>query len=92
MFGIIRNIVLVFLLLTVIYALLSLTANWRERSRLATEYELQSDLKKTTLDKDVFIAEGMKRYGRSYKPKLILGVYIVPGAIMGLLIYLAQYT
>ena len=39
----------------------------------------------------IFIARGMKRYARSYKPKLILGVYIIPGAVMGLLMYLAQY-
>jgi len=45
-----------------------------------------------TEDKDVFIARGMKRYGRSYKPKLILGVYVIPGLVMGFLIYLAQYT
>ena len=42
-------------------------------------------------EKDVFIARGMKRYARSYKPKLILGVYIIPGAVMMLLMYLAQY-
>jgi len=92
MFGLLRNIVIVFLLLTIVYAVLSFTASWRERSRLGSEYELQSELKKTTLEKDVFIAQGMKRYGRSYKPKLILGVYIVPGAIIGFLVYLAQYT
>jgi len=92
MFPLIRNIVIIFLLLTIIYAVLSFTARWRERSRLASEYEVQSELKKTTMEKDVFIAVGMKRYGRSYKPKLILGVYVVPGAIMALLVYLAQYT
>lgn len=92
MFPLIRNIVIIFLLLTIVYAVLSFTARWRERSRLSAEYELQSELKKTTMEKDVFIATGMKRYGRSYKPKLILGVYVVPGAILGLLVYLAQYT
>jgi len=45
-----------------------------------------------TEDKETFVARGMKKYGRSYKPKLILGVYIIPGLIMGFLIYLAQYT
>ena len=33
----------------------------------------------------------MKAYDRSLKPKLILGVYIIPGAIAALLIWLAQY-
>lgn len=91
MIGLLRNIVLIFLLLSVAYAILSFTASWRQRSRLQSEYETQSELKKTTLDKDIFVAQGMKRYSRSYKPKLILGVYIIPGAIAGFLIYLAQY-
>ena len=92
MFPLIRNIVIIFLLLTIVYAVLSFVSRMKERARLAADYELQSDLKKTTIEKDIFIAAGMKKYGRSYKPKLILGVYVIPGAIMSFLVYLAQYT
>lgn len=92
MFGIIRNIVIIFILLSIAYAILSFTARIKHRVQMEVEYKSQSELRQITEDKDVFVARGMKRYGRSYKPKLILGVYIIPGVVMGFLIYLAQYT
>ena len=92
MFVLIRNIVIVFLLLSVAYAILSFTARVKQRSQLEAEYKSQSELKQVTEEKEVFVARGMKRYGRSYKPKLILGVYVIPGFVMAFLIYLAQYT
>ena len=91
MFAIVRNIVIVFLLLSIAYAILSFTARVKQRVQLEAEYKTQSDLRQQSEEKEIFIARGMKRYGRSYKPKLILGVYIIPGLIIGFLIYLAQY-
>lgn len=92
MFILVRNIVIIFLLLSVAYAILSFTARVKQRVQLEAEYKTQSEIKQVTEDKETFVARGMKKYGRSYKPKLILGVYIIPGLIMGFLIYLAQYT
>jgi hypothetical protein len=92
MFPIIRNVVIIFILLSIAYAILSFTARMRQRASLEADYKTQSEIKQVTEKKDVFVARGMKRYGRSYKPKLILGVYVIPGLIMGLLIYLAQYA
>jgi len=92
MFVLIRNIVIIFLLLSVAYAILSFTARVKHRVQLEAEYKSQSELRQITEDKETFMARGMKKYGRSYKPKLILGVYVIPGLIMGFLIYLAQYT
>jgi len=91
MFIIVRNIVIVFLLLSIAYAILSFTARVKQRVQLEAEYKTQSDLRQQAEEKEIFVARGMKRYGRSYKPKLILGVYIIPGLIIGFLIYLAQY-
>lgn len=91
MFILVRNIVIIFLLLSVAYAILSFTARVKQRVQLESEYKTQSELRQQSEDKEMFIARGMKRYGRSYKPKLILGVYVIPGLIIGFLIYLAQY-
>jgi len=91
MFILVRNIVIIFLLLSVAYAILSFTARVKQRVQLESEYKTQSELRQQSEDKEMFIARGMKRYGRSYKPKLILGVYVIPGIIIGFLIYLAQY-
>lgn len=92
MFALVRNIVIVFLLLSVAYAILSFTARVKHRVQLESEYKTQSELRQMSEDKEVFVARGMKKYGRSYKPKLILGVYVIPGLIISFLIYLAQYT
>lgn len=92
MFALVRNIVIVFLLLSAAYAILSFTARVKHRVQLESEYKTQSELRQMSEDKEVFVARGMKKYGRSYKPKLILGVYVIPGLIISFLIYLAQYT
>ena len=92
MFILVRNIIIIFLLLSVAYATLSFTARVKHRVHLEADYKTQSELRQQSEEKDKFVARGMKRYGRSYKPKLILGVYIIPGAIMAFLIYLAQFT
>jgi len=92
MFALLRNIVILFVLLTIVYALLSFLARFRERARLSAEWEAQSELRKQSQDRETFIALGMRAYARSYRPKLILGVYIVPAAVIGLLLYLAQVS
>ena len=92
LFSLVRNIIIIFLLLSVAYAILSFTARIKQRVNLEAEYKTQSELRQMSEEKDVFIARGMKKYARSYKPKLILGVYVIPGLVMGLLMYLALYT
>jgi len=91
MFGIVLKIIIIFLILTVAYAVLNFTTRIKQRVNLEAEYKTQSELRQMSEEKDVFVARGMKRYARSYKPKLILGVYIIPGLIIGFLIYLAQF-
>ncbi len=132
----IRNIVIIFVLLSIAYTVLSIRARMVQRAKLAAEYtarqipqkkpsekpsenssenssgkptkrrlkkwqkrrsKKQSEkstekLENTTVSKKEFIARGMQIYGKSYRPKLIFGVYLVPIAVMAVLIYLAQYS
>lgn len=90
MIGLIRNIVIIFLVLTVVYVILSQWSRWRERVRLAEEYLAKTDLVHEGESEDAFIARGMARYNRSLRPKLFLSVYAIPGGIATLLIWLAQ--
>lgn len=92
MFGLLRNIVIVMLLLTLIYVILSTYARWKHRRLLQAEYKTLSEIEQAAEDEDEFIARGMKAYARSYRPKLFLGVFIVPSVIMIGLIWLAQYS
>lgn len=88
MFGLIRNLVIILVLLTAVYAVLSFLSRRRARDRIAGEYT-QSE---TDMPKEDFIDTGLRKYQRSYRPKLIIGVYLIPLMVASLLIYLANYT
>ncbi len=92
MFGIVRNIVIIFLVLSIAYGLLSFTARVKERLRLEAEWDSQTEIFRETGDKTKFMADGMKAYTRSYRPKLFLGVFIIPSVIIIGLVYLAQIS
>ena len=84
----VRNIVLILFVLTLIYLALSTVSRLRKRQRLSIEYEATH----AETPKDEFIAKGMQKYERSLKPKLFIGVYLFPLAVIILLGYLAQYS
>ena len=84
----IRNIIFIVLVLTIIYAILSFKACRQARDKLAGDYET-SDKSET---KSVYIDKGLKSYQRSYRPKLVFIVYLIPISIVALLIYLANHT
>ena len=88
----IRNIVVIFVLLSIAYVVLSIKVRSTQRAKLDAEYTAHEKPKNIAVSKDEYIAKGMQKYGKSYRPKLIFGVYLVPIAIMGVLIYLAQYS
>ncbi|GHA89254.1 hypothetical protein GCM10009069_10400 [Algimonas arctica] len=92
MIGLIRNIVVIFLILTVVYVILSQWSRWRERVRLAEDYRAQTELFQQSETEDNFVARGMARYNRSLRSKLFLSVYAIPGAIATLLVWLAQHS
>ncbi|MEL6686779.1 MAG: hypothetical protein AAFP97_04070 [Pseudomonadota bacterium] len=91
MLGLIRAIVIIFLILTVIYVLLSQWSRWRERARLRDEYQAGDDLFRQGATEDEYVARGMVEYSRSLRPKLFLFVYAIPGVIGTGLVWLAQY-
>jgi len=84
----VRNIVLILFVLTLIYLALSTVSRLRKRQRLSIEYKAAH----AETSKDEFIAKGMQKYERSLKPKLLMGVYLFPLAVILLLGYLAQYS
>ncbi len=88
----IRNIVVIFVLLSIVYVILSIKARLVQRAKLDAEYTAPDKAKDISVSKEEYIAKGMQKYGKSYRPKLIFGVYLVPIAIMAVLIYLAQYS
>lgn len=92
MIGWVRNIIIIFLVLSLIYAVLSFTGRMKHRARLKSEYKSDTSKISSGDSHDIYVEKGMKAYHRSYRPKLIIGVYLVPLFVMGVLMYLAQYS
>lgn len=84
----VRNIVFILFILTIIYLVLSSVSRLRKRQRLKIDYEAAN----ADTPEDEFIAKGMQKYERSLKPKLFIGVYLFPLAVIILLGYLAQHS
>ena len=84
----VRNIVIILFILTLIYLALSSVSRFRHRHKLLTDYKAAHA---ETAQED-FMAKGMQKYERSMKPKLFIGVYLFPLAVIILLGYLAQHS
>ncbi|MFD2741035.1 hypothetical protein ACFSUD_15735 [Sulfitobacter aestuarii] len=88
MLGFVRLVIAGFLVLTVIYFCLSLYSRALRRDRLRRKW--QQGPKR--IDRDAFVARGLKKYDASIRRKLLLGVYVVPVFVVGLIIYLTNFS
>ena len=84
--GWIRWAVILFLVLTLIYGILTLTNRSKEKDRLRAAY---AGTDKSHTEKE-YLEQGMVRYNKSLKAKLLLGVYLFPLAVFGILVYFAH--
>ncbi len=84
--GWIRWAVILFLLLTVIYAVLTFTNRSKAKDRIKADYATSG----SALTEKEFVDVGMGKYNRSLRAKLVLGVYLFPLVVFGLLIYFAH--
>jgi hypothetical protein len=85
--GLVRLVLFGFIILTVIYVVLSYSARRGERRRLEQEWELEG----LGGDKETHVREGLAAYDGSLRRKLILGVYVVPLVVVGTIIYVVNY-
>ncbi|MEL7165200.1 MAG: hypothetical protein AAGL96_06960 [Pseudomonadota bacterium] len=83
-----RVFFIVFIALSIVYISLSLYSRSRARARLEEEWgEGPRDL-----PREAYVNAGLKAYDGSLRRKLILGVYVVPMALVGLIIYLTNFA
>lgn len=87
MLALARLVVIGFVILTVIYICLSLYSRAVRRSKLGRQWEQEG----RTGDREAFIREGLEHYDGSVRRKLILGVYVVPVLVVGVIIYLTNF-
>ncbi|GAA6193333.1 hypothetical protein DS909_11855 [Phaeobacter gallaeciensis] len=87
MFVMLRLLVPLLVVLTVIYIGVSLYSRRVRRNKL----EAYWDKKGVTGDREAFVARGLKKYDASFRRKLILGVYVVPLALIAFLVYFSNF-
>lgn len=93
MFGLARLLFMGFIVLTVIYVCLSFYSRAVRRSKLKARWDVEGmDSDDTRGDRDDFIQKGLEEYDGSVRRKLILGVYIVPTAVIAIIIYLTNFA
>lgn len=83
----IRLIIMLLIVLSVIYVVLSAWSRRVRRGKLETYW----DEKSLTGDRDDFIKRGLRQYDNSIRRKLILGVYIVPLITIAALVYIMNF-
>ncbi len=86
----------IFIVLTVVYLGLSIYKRWEERRRLTAEFAAQTaegSAPGSVVEEsqEAFVRRGIREYERSLRKKLLLGVYLVPFALLALLVLVAQW-
>lgn len=87
MIGGIRLFAIGFVVLTVIYAYLSIRQLWRCRRALEATFDAGG----IEGSREDYVAQGLLDYERSLRRKLILGVYILPLMVVLVTIYVVNY-
>ena len=84
----VRLFIIVFVVLSIIYISLSFYSRARARDRLEAEWDEGG----INMPREAYERHGRKDYDGSLRRKLILGVYVVPMALVGLIIYLVNFA
>lgn len=86
-FGLIRLFVLVFVIMLVVYFVLSAWSRSVRRTKLGETWdnEIQEG------DRAGFIEKGLEDYDGSLRRKLILSVFVIPYVVIGILIYVMNF-
>lgn len=92
MFALARLVIGGFVALSVVYVCLSLYSRSERRRKLRAEWNEGSLAGNPPGDYDTFMQKGMAEYESSLRKKLIWGVYIVPCALIALIIYLTNFA
>lgn len=87
MFALARLIIVGFVVLTIIYLCLSWYSRSVRRAKLEEEWHQNPDG-----DKQAFVEQGLEDYDSSLRRKLIWGVYVIPTALVVLIIYLTNFA
>ena len=87
MVAFLRLVVFGFLILSVIYVIVSFWSRSVRHRKLEQEWNDSG----RPGDKETYVTEGMAQYDRSLRRKLILLIYVVPVVVVGTIIYVTNF-
>ena len=83
MIGLLRAAVLAFVLLSVVYVIVSIYSRSVRREKLEKDWDSDPEkLGAESSERDAYIKEGLNAYRHSLRRKLIVLVYIIPMAVV----------
>lgn len=87
MIGILRAAILGFILLSVVYMLVSIYSRSVRREKLEKKFDAGG----IEGDRDAYIETGMQAYNKSLRRRLIWLVYVIPAVAVSATIYFINY-
>ena len=82
------RLIILFAILAAVYLALSQYSRWTRRKTLEAEYDAADTHEDA---RDEYIARGMAEYEHSLSKYLLLGIFVVPIAVVALLLAIAAY-
>lgn len=83
----VRLVVLGFVVLSVIYVLVSIYSRSVRREKLENQWDEEAQDGASPEARDQFIADGMARYDAGLRKRLILLIYVIPPILVGVIIW-----
>jgi hypothetical protein len=85
--GFVRLVVFGFLALSVVYVCIAIYSRSVRREKLEKRWAAEHPDGGDSAARDTYIADGMRAYHASFRPKLIALVYVVPTVVVGAILY-----
>ncbi len=89
--GLIKLVVVGFVLLSVIYGLIWLYSRSVRREKLEDAWDADNP-DGDMMDREIYVEAGMKEYHSSIRPKLILLVYVIPTVLVITVLILTNWN
>ncbi|WP_322867151.1 hypothetical protein U5922_013775 [Aquicoccus sp. G2-2] len=91
--GLIRLIIFGFIGLSVLYFLISIYSRSVRREKLENEWaEEHPGSGSDATEREAFIKRGLAAYDASFRPKLIMLVYVIPTVMVAVIHYMTTYN
>ena len=87
MIALARLVIVGFVVMTIFYWLIRIYARSLRRERLEKRWEREG----AEGDRNAYVEAGMREYDASLRPKLIWGVYIIPTAVIAVILYVINF-